>query len=147
MADDMRASVAYAALTRGGRRALELIAGEVERNGGDEVAISLNNFAGLSRIAARNAVKQLVALNFIKLEFGRRRVGIFRLADGWTSIANADEAKQMVRAAESPRAAISKPVMAPKAVSKVRTEKPVEPHTRQRQQPSLPKLSCLQGDP
>jgi hypothetical protein len=69
---EMSESPAYAALTRGGRRALDLIVVEVERNG-DGVAISLNSFTGLSRIAARNGVKQLLALGFVKLEFGRRR--------------------------------------------------------------------------
>jgi hypothetical protein len=103
---EMSESPAYAALTRGGRRALDLIVGEVERNGSAEVAISLNNFAGLSRIAARNGVKQLVALGFVKLEFGRRRIGVFRLAHGWASVGSVDEAKRLVRAAKSPRAAM-----------------------------------------
>jgi hypothetical protein len=66
------------------------------------------------------------------------------MSDGWASINSVEAAKLLVREAESPRAAISKPVMAPKAVPKVRTENPVE--TRTRQQPSLPKLSCLLGD-
>jgi hypothetical protein len=142
----MRASAAYNALTRGGKLVLDVIAGEVERNG-DGVAISLNNFAGLSRLAARNGVKQIVALGFVKLEFGPRRIGVFRLAHGWASVGSVDEAKRLVRAAKSPRAAmISKRRRASKAV-KVGKPAPVETRARQRQQPSLPTLSCLQGDP
>jgi hypothetical protein len=127
---------------------LDLITAEVERDGG-EAALSLNNFAGLSRIGARNGVRQLVALGFVKLKLGRRRVGVFRLATGWRAIDSVDAARKLIKAAKSPRAAIStavppKPVKVSKPVEKLAT---VEPRTRQRTVPSLPKLSCLQGDP
>jgi hypothetical protein len=108
---DRERSLAWRALTSGGKRGLGII--EAEISGGTDT-ISLNGFAarGLSRAAAHSAIKQLVALGLVeKIGAGVRRVGVFRLMDGWTAVGE-DEAKRLAQAArqaESPRVS-SKPV-------------------------------------
>jgi hypothetical protein len=149
MTDDMRASAAYKALSRVGKRVFDLIAAEIRRQGGGEVAISFNDFAArcsLKRISVRYAVKQIVATGLVQIGFGRRRISIFKLAPGWRAL-DTDEATRLVRQAHEVKLPRPQRVAAPRAPKAPKVaEKPLV-ETRTRQQPSLPKLSCLQGDP
>jgi hypothetical protein len=148
MADraEMERSAAWRVLTPGGQRAWRIIANEISGSGTAE--ISLNGFTkrGLSRVAAQKAVRQLVAVGFVEIAVGVRRVGVFKLADRWRSISDVDEARRLVQAARqgpSPRGATSNPAV-PKPGPK--DPKPARDERTRRPVPSLPRLSCLQGD-
>jgi hypothetical protein len=85
-------------------------------------------------------------LPHVEVVAGVRRVGVFRLTDGWRSIGDVDEAARLARAARqapSPRA-ISRPVVA-KATKPagVQAEAEKVERTRRRARPSLPRLTCL----
>jgi DNA-binding MarR family transcriptional regulator len=146
----MSESPAHKALSRGGARILDEIAGEIERDSSGAAVLSFNDLAArcnLTRIAVRVAVKRLVALGFIKIGFGPRRISVFRLTNGWRAI-DTDMAARLVREARAVKLLRPERLTAPrpKAVQPAKVQPaPVEP--RARRQPSLPRLACLQGDP
>ena len=140
------ASAAYAAMTRGGKRCLHLIEGEVERGGGT-ASISLYDFDrrfGCSRRATCFALKQLALLGFVVIGTGARRVNMFTLIDGWRAI-DAVEAKRLVELARLPkpqRAAAPKSVKpAPKPVKQPKPVEVERPRFSERRMPSMPVMS------
>jgi hypothetical protein len=148
----MSESPAHKALSRGGVRILDEIAGEIGRDSSGAAVLSFNALAArcnLTRIAVRVAVKRLVALDFIKIGFGPRRISVFRLAGGWRAL-DADTAARLVREARQMTLARPERLAAPRAPTPVKpkpVEKPAPVEPRTRRQPTLPRLSCLQGDP
>ena len=120
-------SPAHAALTVGGKRVLQVLS---ELVGQDDVAISLGRFMerGMCRAAARYGIKQCVAVGFVSVGMGPRRVNVFRLADGWRAL-DAHEAARLVKLAKLPRQSVP-----PKPVTQVKV---VELPRAMRRVPSL----------
>ena len=123
-------SAAYEALSVGGQRVFHVI----ERAGRDGAAISLPEFmerGGMCRSTARLGIKQCVALEFVVIGMGPRRVNTFARADGWRAL-DAREAKRRVAQARLPMPRQSVP---PKPVPQVKV--PVEQPRTVRGMPSL----------
>jgi hypothetical protein len=123
----MSKSPAYQVLTEAGRRVLDAVEGEVERNGPTVIRIErLAKLTGMSKGAAFVGGKQITMLGFFSVTQGPRphRLNTFRFSDAWQSI-NMDEAERLALRARLPK----EPAPAP-----------VVPPPRERRTPSLPVL-------
>lgn len=147
--DDRTGSSAYLALTPGGKRVLDVISREIERNGAARISRRVfHQTHGISRSAVGFGLKQLALCGFVVVsEEGWQRANVYHLDDGWRSL-DADEAKRLVKLAHEPKP--------PRVWHKSVMQKPVKPakppkppkiaQSRIVQRVTgitLPRLSCL----
>jgi len=137
-------SPAYLAMTPSGKRVLHIIEGMTSRRGGEPVALSHSYFMArkMTQASSCKAVKQLVALRFVKVDTGKRRTNTFTLIDGWQSI-DADEAKRRMALARQPKP--QRPSSKPPKPKPVKPElKPMTVAPRNmRRAPSLPTMPWM----
>jgi hypothetical protein len=145
---DRSKSPAYAALTASGKQVLRVIEAKA-RHGGAAITLGTFMSAGMCRSSARSGVKQCLALGFVVVTTGVRRVGQFELAEGWRGVTDARSAKRLVKAAKLPAQRQSRtphkrvevePTVEPMAVKVIETVEFSPPESRT---PSMPTLAWL----
>ncbi len=106
MNTEVEKSVAFSALSKPGRRAYALLAGEIASSRTGSVAITSNEMMGALNLSSSSSVagsiRELKALGLISVSRGERCIGAYALADGWQAIVDLEQAKATASAARLP---------------------------------------------